>query len=160
MLQKDYKWVYTNYQFYEHAAWTAYIQKQMQQGYAVCGIYGVFGHLLKFRRTDHPKSCMIYRKHYAGQIDDEIGRLRNSSRNLIYENQLYAVMEADSDAKEQMYAADMEQKQNAMFLLPLKKSIFAVLFFSCLRLQGWESADTGPKPEIHLIRCVLSCMLR
>lgn len=76
---KHYKITYHNFQHYETKVFAEYLEKQSQMGYLLCGVFGVFGNILKFHYSPipQPQHYLIYRKNTTAQIDKKIKQLKN-----------------------------------------------------------------------------------
>lgn len=119
------KIVYNNYQFYENAALTGFLEKQATEGYSLCGAMGRFLNILKFcyDKTEVPKSYAIFRKYLDEEIDENIENMKTCSSQIIYQNDLYIVFENASSEVDQTKPEIMEKKQNVLLGVPIKKSI-------------------------------------
>lgn len=119
------KIVYNNYQFYENAALTRFIEKQTTEGYSLCGAMGIFLNILKFcyAKTEVPKSYAIFRKHLDEEIDEKIENMKTGNGEIICQNNLYIVFENASSEVGETKSEMMEKKQNILLGVPIKKSI-------------------------------------
>lgn len=119
------KIVYNNYQFYENAALTGFIEKQTTEGYSFYGAIGIFLNILKFcyAKTEVPKSYAIFRKHLDEEIDEKIEDMKTDNDKIIYQNNLYIVFENASSKVGETKSEIMEKKQNILLGVPIKKSI-------------------------------------
>lgn len=119
------KIVYNNYQFYENAALTGFIEKQTTEGYSLCGAMGKFLNILKFcyAKTEVPKSYAIFRKHLDEEIDEKIENMKTGNGEIICQNNLYIVFENASSEVGETKSEMMEKKQNILLGVPKKKSI-------------------------------------
>jgi len=122
------KIVYNNYQFYEIAALTGFIEKQTTEGYSLYGTMGKFLDILKFcyAKTEVPKSYAIFRKHLDEEIDEKIENVKIGNGEIICQNNLYIVFENASSEVGEMKSEMMEKKQNILLGVPIKKSIIFV----------------------------------
>lgn len=126
------KLVYNNYQFYENAALTGFIEKQATEGYRLCGARGNFLNILKFchDKTEPSKEYTIFRKHLDEEIDENIENMKTGNDEIIYQNNLYIVFENASGKVDETKSEMMEKKQNILLGVPIKKSIaFISLLF-------------------------------
>lgn len=123
------KIVYNNYQFYENAALTGFVEKQATKGYSLCGAIGIFLNILKFCyvKAELPKSYTILRKHLDEGIDKKIENMKTGNYKIIYQNNLYIVFQ---HAPSEMKSEKINAKQNILLGVPIKKSIalISVLF--------------------------------
>jgi len=119
------KIVYNNYQFYENAALTGFLEKQATEGYSLCGAMGSFLNILKFRydKTEMPKSYAIFRKHLDEEIDENIENMKTDSSQIVCQNDLYIVFENASSEVGKTKPEMMEKKQNVLLGVPIKKSL-------------------------------------
>ncbi|WP_252187553.1 hypothetical protein [Anaeromonas gelatinilytica] len=119
------KIVYNNYQFYENAALTGFMEKQTIEGYSLCGAMGKFLNILKFcyAKTEVPKSYAIFRKHLDKEIDEKIENMKTGNGKIICQNNLYIVFENASREVGEKKSEMMEKKQNILLGVPIKKSI-------------------------------------
>lgn len=127
------KIVYNNYQFYENAALTGFIEKQTTEGYSLCGAMGNFLNILKFRyaKTEEPKSYAIFRKHLDEEIDENIQNMKTGNGEIICQNSLYVVFENASSEVGETKSEMMGKKQNILLGVPVKKSIaFVFMLFA------------------------------
>ncbi len=118
------KIVYNNYQFYENAALTEMIEKQMAEGYQICGIIGESCNILKFcyEKTKTPKSCVIYHKHLDEKIDAEIEKMKAEKMEILCQNKHYIIFGIHSSESDGSKSDMIVEKQSKLPGIPLKKS--------------------------------------
>ena len=125
----QYTYIHNNYQFYEYEALAGFLDRQAEKGYSLCGMFGRFANILKFKRTECPAECshVIFCKHLDSQIDTETEACRSEK---ICENIQFAVcrMSPDKLSADNVFAME---KQREMMSISVRKSwglILSLLF--------------------------------
>ena len=134
--KNKHKIVYNNYQFYENAALTDFIEKQMNVGYFLCDMIGAPINLLKFRalKTNSPKSCGIYHRHLDDEIDAEIENMNTGEGKIICQNNQSIIFEIPSSETALIKTEQLVKKQNTLLGIPIKKSIAVISILLILSL--------------------------
>ncbi|RFZ78151.1 hypothetical protein DS742_14780 [Lacrimispora amygdalina] len=129
------KIVYNNYQFYENTALSELIEKQMNEGYYLCGIIGESSNILKFcyDKTKKPESCIIYHKHLDEKIDAEIEKMKAEKMEMLCQNNHYIIFGIPSSEADGS-KSDIVKKQNKLLGIPLKKSAALILILLILSI--------------------------
>ena len=133
--KNKYKIVYNNYQFYENTALSELIEKQMKEGYYLCGIIGESSNILKFcyDKTKKPESCIIYHKHLDEKIDAEIEKMKAEKMEMLCQNNHYIIFGIPSSEADGS-KSDIVKKQNKLLGIPLKKSAALILILLILSI--------------------------
>lgn len=136
---KKYKIKYNNYQYYEIAALKVFLDKQMAEGYHLCGMVGGLFSLLKFEYAPekNTKSYAIYHKRLDEQIVAEIGKLKTANTEIICENNEYIVFAFPSVQDQVMQSKEVMEKQNMLLGVPTKKAMAFIGFLCVLSIIGF-----------------------
>lgn len=125
----QYTYIHNNYQFYEYEALAGFLDRQAEKGYSLCGMFGRFANILKFKRSECPAghSHVIFCRHQDSQIDTETEASRSEK---ICENIQFAVCRMSPDKLSADSVSAME-KQREMMSISVRKSwglILSLLF--------------------------------
>ncbi|MGC6175591.1 hypothetical protein [Lacrimispora sp. 38-1] len=118
------KIVYNNYQFYENAALTEMIEKQMAEGYHICGIIGESCNILKFfyEKARAPKSCVIYHKHLDDKTDAQIEEMKAEKMEILCQNNHCIIFGIPSSDADELKSDMIVKKQSKLPGIHIKKS--------------------------------------
>lgn len=137
--KNEYKIIYNNYQFYENTALSELMEKQMKEGFYICGIIGKPIHLLKFcyDKTKAPMSCIIYQKNLDEEIDAEIEKMKAENRKILCQNNHYIIFGIPSSEAIGTKSDMIVKKQSKLSGIPIKKTaalISILLILSAISL--------------------------
>ena len=127
----QYQYLYNNFQFYENEAFEKYLDRKASEGYELCGIFGRFASVLKFRRTTSPvrRHHAVYCKHLDEEIDAEIENNRNSGFPILGETIQFIIFEIPQGHSLQTAA---KETQNRLLSVSPKKSCIEMIWFILL----------------------------
>lgn len=122
--KNKYKIAYNNYQFYENAALTEVLEKQMMEGYHLCRIIGESCNILKFcyEKTKVPKSCAVFHKHLDEETDALIEKMKIEKAEILCQNNHYIIFGIPSGEADGSKSEMMVKKQSKILGIPIKKS--------------------------------------
>ena len=161
--EKQYRYVYNNFQFYESDALVRFVEKQAENGLFLCGIIGIWGRILKLRSEDAGmrKRYNMYRKNLDDEIDRLIENEKWQNRKIACENRWLIFFEDSVSDKTKVTERNIQYKQNALLGIALRKTlvgVFLLLIVSIIALCA-KRFGTDAQNEIEIMKWYICVIL-